>query len=144
LCTVAANATLDGSYTANNTLDIALLAGVRTITGTLSMGTRLPDVELPDLESVGAIFLRGDVIRLPALRVVGGTASFGQCHHLEASVLDSVGGTLGASDAQDGGPVLDVLDLPWLRTIDGDLIVSTQVVHVRLPALERVTNVQPF
>lgn len=143
LCNVSANATFEGSYTINNTLDLALIAGVTTITGVLAMGTRLPAVELPALENAGAVFLRGEVITLPALRTVGGIASFGECHQLAAPLLESVGGNLGVGQAQ-GGPALTTVDLPSLRTIGGDVFISTELVHLRMPLLETVANVQMF
>src|ERR1044071_3376590 len=143
LCNVSSGATLEGSYQIANTLDLALLAGVHTITGTLGTFGQMPEVELPDLEAVGAIFINSLVIGVPALRTIGGNAGFSQCHQLTAPVLESVGGWLSAYTAGTLLP-LDSLDLPALRTIGGDLFTSSQLVHVRLPALVSAGNIQQF
>jgi hypothetical protein len=136
VCNAQVADTLDGGITINNELDIQLLQGVKHITGGLGSFFALPDIELPDLETVGGIFWQaGGVVKLPALRSIANTASI-NCRVAELTSLETVGGDIFIGP---GWPTeMTSLDLPALRSVGGEwFVIRGKLAHLGMPNLEQ-------
>jgi len=70
---------VEGNYTIENSVDVALLAGVETITGTLTIEQGVTTIDLPDLVEVqGNFYMYAgnatlESVSFPSLTTIGGT-----------------------------------------------------------------------
>ena len=125
---VSAECTLEGDYTINNANDLANLAGICAITGTLHFESDdNVDLILPDLVEIGG--------SLDAMNT-GNWLSETGIQVMDLPVLTSIGGTLNLISVE----YLTTLDLPNLKTVGEDIELrnSHEVTTVTLTSLEQV------
>jgi hypothetical protein len=124
VCRAAAGGSLviDGDYTVTNDLDLAGLAGVTDITGTLRFDATVGlAVSLPELQHCGAVHIIGVGLldtSLPSLESVDGILDLHAVATLDLSSLRS------ASSVQLGGP--ETISLPAFET--GEILLESTAV----------------
>lgn len=130
---------LKGSFTIQNELDLAAMAGVQTVTGDLRLGNTpgIDTISLPNLQEIQGNLTGGGgsaTLDLPALISIGeGWSSFSQdLQSISAPALLSVGGTVEFHCSS-----LQTIELPALQTvgarleIDGDMLQDLAFVSLQ-------------
>jgi hypothetical protein len=113
---------VEGNYTINNSIDVALLQGVTEITGNLSVNiTGLHALELPNLVGIGHELEIGDnteltTVSLPSLKTVGIPLP------LHPDLGSSFAGNGNALRFHDNS-VLTAVDLSALTSVGGDVVI---------------------
>jgi hypothetical protein len=158
--TPVAGGVVEGDYTIENSVDVALLDGVTEITGTLTIAdtgvSGLTSIVLPDLVSIGDLNVTGvwalERLELPALRVVGADFRIEANYALEdvlAPNLESIGGyflvsynyMLQSVDGAGGADVVMVRVNPALNELVG---FSGSVGYVLIDYNDSLTTISGF
>lgn len=126
---------IEGNYTIDNTVDAALLAGVETITGDLTINSGVTTLDVPDLlEVYGTVYVYSatlETLSFGALGTVGGLEVAG------TEVLYDLSGFSALTSAYSlnvtGNYVLESADLPGLAVgdaavfYDNDALLSLSI-----------------
>jgi hypothetical protein len=123
---------VEGDYVIENSVDVALLAGVEEITG---------DLVFMESSSTASWTPRAWSITLPDLQSVGGTIQISSTLHVESLSLPSLT-TVGGDLRVEGTYTLAMVEVPSLRTIGGALMVNYASGLRTIEGLEDIDSAQ--